>query len=78
MRRVSYVTGANSMKFGYQGGFQNPSQTYTYNREVFVVRARNGVMNQLTQTAAWPGSVSTSATCSRLRCMRRISGRPAG
>jgi hypothetical protein len=54
---VSYVTGAHSMKFGYQGGFQNPSQTYTYNREVFVVRARNGVMNQLTQTAAHPGNV---------------------
>jgi hypothetical protein len=54
---VSYVTGANSMKFGYQGGFQNPSQTYTYNREVFTTRARDGVMNQLSQTAAWPGNV---------------------
>jgi hypothetical protein len=54
---ISYVTGAHSMKFGYQGGFQNPSQTYTYNREVFTTRARNGVMNQLTQTAAWPNSV---------------------
>jgi hypothetical protein len=54
---VSYVTGSHNMKFGYQGGFQNPSQTYTYTREVFTVRARNGVMNQLTQTAAWPGNV---------------------
>jgi hypothetical protein len=54
---VSYVTGAHNMKFGYQGGFQNPSQTYTYNREVFTVRARNGNMNQLTQTAAYPGNV---------------------
>jgi hypothetical protein len=54
---VSYVTGSHNMKFGYQGGFQNPSQTYTYNREVFTTRARNGVMNQLTQTAAWPGNV---------------------
>ena len=25
---ISYVTGAHSMKFGYQGGFNNPSQTY--------------------------------------------------
>jgi hypothetical protein len=54
---MSYVTGAHSMKFGYQGGFQNPSQTYTYNREVFTTRARNGTMNQLTQTAAYPGNV---------------------
>ena len=54
---MSYVTGAHSMKFGYQGGFQNPSQTYTYNREVFTSRASGGVMNQLTQTAAYPGNV---------------------
>ena len=27
---VSYVTGAHNMKFGYQGGFNNPSQTYYY------------------------------------------------
>ena len=31
---ISYVTGAHNMKFGYQGGFNNPSQTYTYFNEV--------------------------------------------
>ena len=46
---VSYVTGAHNMKFGYQGGFKNPSQTYTYFNEVIHVRFNNGVPNQLTQ-----------------------------
>jgi hypothetical protein len=54
---VSYVTGAHNTKFGYQGGFQNPSQSYTYNREVFTSRAADGIMNQLSQTGAWPGNV---------------------
>ena len=27
---ASYITGAHNMKFGYQGGFSNPSQTYDY------------------------------------------------
>ena len=35
---ISYVTGAHNMKFGYQGGFNNPSQTYTYFNEVIFVR----------------------------------------
>ena len=35
---TSYVTGAHNMKFGYQGGFGNPSQTYTYYNEVILVR----------------------------------------
>jgi hypothetical protein len=46
---MSYVTGAHNMKFGYQGGFSNPSQTYTYFNEVILVRANGGVVNRLTQ-----------------------------
>jgi hypothetical protein len=46
---LSFVTGAHNMKFGYQGGFNNPNQTYTYFNEVNNVRMRNGVPNQLRQ-----------------------------
>jgi hypothetical protein len=49
MAAISYVTGAHNMKFGYQGGFNNPSQTYTYFNEVIAVRTNNGVVNRLTQ-----------------------------
>jgi hypothetical protein len=51
---ISYVTGAHSMKFGYQGGFSNPSQTYNYFGRVIAMRFKNGVPNQLTQTIAYP------------------------
>jgi hypothetical protein len=47
---LSYVTGANSMKFGYQGGFSNPSQTYKNFTQVVQVRTSSGIPNQLTQT----------------------------
>jgi hypothetical protein len=47
---LSYITGAHNIKFGYQGGFNNPSQTYDYYDRVINVRMRNGVPNQLTQT----------------------------
>jgi hypothetical protein len=47
---LSYVTGAHNMKFGYQGGFNNPSQTYTYFNEVIHIRANNNRANRLTQT----------------------------
>jgi hypothetical protein len=47
---ISYVTGAHNMKFGYQGGFNNPSQTYTYFNEVIAVRTNGGAPNRLTQT----------------------------
>ena len=46
---LSYVTGAHNMKFGYQGGFNNPNQTYQYFNEVINVRLNNGRANQLTQ-----------------------------
>ena len=47
---ISYVTGAHNMKFGYQGGFSNPSQDYPYFNEVIAVRMTNGAPNRLTQT----------------------------
>jgi hypothetical protein len=47
---LSYVTGSHNMKFGYQGGFGNPSQTYQNDTQVVQVTTRNGVPNQLLQT----------------------------
>ena len=47
---LTYVTGSHNMKFGYQGGFGNPSQTYQSFTQVVQVRTLNGVPNQLTQT----------------------------
>ena len=47
---LTYVTGSHSMKFGYQGGFGNPSQTYQNTTQVVQVRTLNGVPNQLMQT----------------------------
>jgi hypothetical protein len=52
---ISYVTGAHSMKVGYQGGFSNPSQTYYYFNEIFFVRMSNGTPNRLSQTIIYPG-----------------------
>src|SRR5262249_20774664 len=50
---ISYITGAHNMKFGYMGGFSNPSQAY-YNFTPFVqYRFNGGVPNQLTQTAVF-------------------------
>ena len=54
---VSYIPGAHNAKFGYYGGFSNPSQGY-HNLTPFVqFRFNNGVPNQLTQTAVYPGEV---------------------
>jgi len=47
---LTYVTGAHNMKFGYQGGFSNPSQTYKFFNQVTQIRTSNGVPNRLTQT----------------------------
>ena len=41
---MSYVTGAHNMKFGYQGGFSNPTQHWT------------SVQRTHTRTAARPGA----------------------
>ena len=46
---LSFVTGAHNMKFGYQGGFNNPNQTYQYFNELIHVRLNNAVPNRLTQ-----------------------------
>jgi hypothetical protein len=54
---LTYVTGAHSMKFGYQGGFGNPSQTYNYPNQITQIRMRDGVPNQLTQTVVVGGHV---------------------
>jgi hypothetical protein len=46
---ASYVTGAQSMKFGYQGGFLYDHQ-YTYtNNQFLAYRVNAGVINQLTE-----------------------------
>jgi hypothetical protein len=47
---LTYVTGSHNMKFGYQGGFGNPSQTYQSFTQVVQIRTARGVPNQLTQT----------------------------
>ena len=55
---VSYITGAHNLKVGYMGGFSDPSQSY-YNFTPYVqYRFNNGVPNQLTQTAVYPGTAS--------------------
>jgi carboxypeptidase family protein len=53
---LSFVTGAQNMKFGYQGGFNNPSQTYTYFTEINFVRLRDTIPNQLRQVIVADGS----------------------
>jgi hypothetical protein len=53
---ISYVTGAHSVKVGYQGGFMNPSQEIHFFNEIIAVRVNNGVPNRLTQTIAYPGT----------------------
>ncbi len=46
---ASYVSGAQSMKFGYQGGYLKDNQ-YTYTNNQFVsYRFNNGVPNQITE-----------------------------
>ena len=54
---VSYIPGAHNMKFGYYGGFSNPSQGYHNVTPFIQFRFNNGVPNQLTQTAVSPGEV---------------------
>ena len=54
---ITYVTGAHNMRFGYQGGFGNPSQTYNYPNQITQIRMRDGVPNQLTQTTVVGGHI---------------------
>jgi hypothetical protein len=46
---IAYVTGAHNLKVGYQGGFNNPNQTYQYFNEIIHVRLNNKIPNRLTQ-----------------------------
>ena len=48
---ASYVTGAHSMKFGYQGAFHVDDRTNFYNSHRLEYRLRNGVPNRLTMRA---------------------------
>ena len=47
---LSYVTGAHSMKFGYQGTYYVDDEQYFTNNEKTQYRFNNGVPNQLTLT----------------------------
>ena len=63
---LSFVTGAHNMKVGYQGGFNNPNQTYQYFNEVILVRLNNGAPNQLTQV------ITTNDSPARIKVTRNI------
>jgi hypothetical protein len=63
---LSYVTGAHNMKFGYQGGFNNPSQTYTYFNEVIHVRLNNQQPNRLTQV------ITATDSPARIKIIRHL------
>ncbi len=63
---LSYVTGAHNMKFGYQGGFNNPNQTYQYFNEVIHVRLNNGQPNRLTQV------ITTNDSPARIKVTRNL------
>jgi hypothetical protein len=54
---ISYVTGANNMKFGYNGGFDDPDQGYYYWQNIIAYQFKNGIPNQLTETGVYPGTV---------------------
>jgi hypothetical protein len=63
---LSFVTGAHNMKVGYQGGFNNPNQTYQYFNEVIFIRMNNGVANQLTQV------ITTNDSPARIKVTRNL------
>jgi hypothetical protein len=69
---ISYVTGAHNMKFGYQGGFNNPSQTYTYFNEVIHVRMRNGAPNRLTQVIVQNNSTNPFTNSPNPKIVRNL------
>jgi hypothetical protein len=54
---ASYIPGSHSLKVGYQGNISHPSQGYFNTTPFIQFRFNNGVPNQLTQTAVYPGSV---------------------
>ena len=52
---MTYVSGAHNMKFGYQGGYSVPSMELSNVGPINAIRMNNGVVNQLTQVAPYPG-----------------------
>jgi hypothetical protein len=63
---LSFVTGAHNMMFGYQGGFNNPTQTYQYFNEINFVRLRDGIPNQLRQV------ITIDDTDARIKIVRNL------
>ena len=63
---LSFVTGAHNMKVGYQGGFNNPNQTYQYFNEVIAVQLNGGVPNRLTQV------ITTNDSPARIKVTRNL------
>ena len=52
---MSYVTGAHNMKFGYQGGFSNPTpDLLRTSTRSSMIRINNGVPNRLTADRRLP------------------------
>ena len=45
---AAYVTGAHSMKFGYQGAYHRVNQSYFSNNTHLIYRLNHGIPNQLT------------------------------
>jgi hypothetical protein len=54
---ASYIPGSHSLKIGYQGNLSHPSQGYFNTTPFIQFRFNNGVPNQLTQTAVYPGTI---------------------
>ena len=72
---ASYVTGASSMKFGYQGGYLVDNDKNDTNNQNLSYTFNNGKPNSLTETIM-PFDVKQTA-CATTRSTRRISGRTA-
>jgi hypothetical protein len=54
---ASYIPGSHSLKIGYQGNVSHPSQGYFNTTPFIQFRVNNGVPNQLTQSAVFPGTI---------------------
>ena len=54
---ASYIPGSHNIKVGYQGNVSHPSQGYFNTTPFIQFRFNNGIPNQLTQTAVYPGTV---------------------
>ena len=70
---VSYVSGAHSMKFGYQGGFSTPTKNYYYDSTVIRCGPTTACPIRSRRTSPTRLAVQV-ATSSRSTSMHRISG----